>query len=293
MDTLPSRFNLIGAGRVGQTLARRWHEAGVFQLGGVVTRRADRAAKAAAFIGAGQPSTLAQLPAASVTLIATDDGRLAEVAAVLAATRADWQGCTVFHVSGALPAAVLLPLQARGAAIASAHPAMSFADPAHAVGQFDGTPVALEGDAAACALLHSAFAAIGGQPFALAAGAKTHYHAALSMASNYLVTLTALAESTLGEAGLSPVEARALLAPLMRQSLDNALTLSPAVALTGPIVRGDAQTVAAHLAALLEPTRSLYRALGRATLTLAADSPYPAERAAVATVLEAVYDLRD
>ena len=113
------------------------------------------------------------------------------------------------------------------------------------------------------------------------------------MASNYLVTLTALAESTLGEAGLSPVEARALLAPLMRQSLDNALTLSPAVALTGPIVRGDAQTVAAHLAALLEPTRSLYRALGRATLTLAADSPYPAERAAVATVLEAVYDLRD
>lgn len=101
-----------------------------------------------------------------------------------------------------------------------------------------GMPVALEGDVQACARIHALFARVGAQPFSLAAGSKAAYHAALAMASNYLVTLVELASQTLRQAGVATDACPALLAPLMRQSLDNALNMGPLAALTGhPVLR--------------------------------------------------------
>ncbi|WP_284209310.1 DUF2520 domain-containing protein, partial [Chitiniphilus shinanonensis] len=113
--------------------------------------------------------------------------------------------------------------------------------------------------------------ALGGQPFRLAPGGKAAYHAATVVASNYLVTLAALAQQLAAQAGLDTDAASAVLGPLMRQTLDNVLALGPAAALTGPIARGDAQTVARHLAAIDDPLlEAAYRTLGLATLPLAA-----------------------
>ena len=273
-------LNAVGAGRVGRSLARLWQQAGVVRLGGVCARRADSAADAVAFIGAGQALALDAMPPAALWLLAVPDSELAAVAGALA-DRID--SGTAFHASGALTASVLAPLAARGLATASAHPALSFAEPARAVREFAGTPVALEGDAAACQTLSALFAAIGGAPFPLAAAAKPGYHAACAIASNYAVVLADLALRTAQRAGLDAATARAVLAPLAGQSLANAFTLGPAAALTGPVARGDAATVALHLAGLdqVPADADAYRALGRLALQLAAPGLEPARIAAV------------
>ncbi|AOY01122.1 Rossmann-like and DUF2520 domain-containing protein [Jeongeupia sp. USM3] len=263
------RLNLIGGGRLGRTLARAWRDAGAVAVGAIVCRSIASADAAAGFIGAGEPrDALAGLPPAALWLIATGDGDIAPVAAALAAQDVVRDGDLVFHASGALDAAVLAPLAARGALTGSLHPALSFADPARALGRLAGTPCAIDGDAPAT--LGALAQAFGGRPFTLADGGKAAYHAAMVTGSNYLVALVALAQRLAAQAGIAPDDALAVLGPLMRQTLDNALELGPVAALTGPIARGDAGTVARHLAVIDEqPARDAYLALGRATLPLA------------------------
>ncbi|GAA5786868.1 Rossmann-like and DUF2520 domain-containing protein [Chitiniphilus shinanonensis] len=266
------RLNLIGAGRLGRTLARAWRDAGHCEIGAVLCRDAAHARAAVAFIGAGQPTTtLNDLPVAELWLIATPDGAIAQVAAALAQVAGPRADDLVFHASGALDAAVLAPLADRGAVCGSLHPALSFADPQRALAALPGTACALEGAAAALPRLEALARALGGQPFRLAPGGKAAYHAATVVASNYLVTLAALAQQLAAQAGLDTDAASAVLGPLMRQTLDNVLALGPAAALTGPIARGDAQTVARHLAAIDDPLlEAAYRTLGLATLPLTA-----------------------
>jgi len=266
------KINLIGPGRLGQSLSRLAVDSGQYQIGGVLVRSASSAAKALDFIGAGQVCLqLTDFPAADLWLLAVPDSSIAEVAQQLAAAKVVKTGDVVFHASGALEAKILAPVQAQGAFIASLHPAFSFADSARAVATFAGTLCAIEGDAAACEMLNSFAHAIGGVPFALAEGGKVAYHAALSMAANYLVTLADLSLQTAHQAGIAPEMANRLVLGLMQQTLSNVQALGPAAALTGPIVRGDAATVAQHLAVLPASHQTAYRAMGLATVALAGE----------------------
>lgn len=275
-------LNIIGPGRVGLALASLWLTAGTVTLAGVAGRTPAAADAAVEWLGAGRSATLSTLPLADLTLIAVPDGAIAEVAARWAQA-GPARGGIVFHASGALGSAVLAPLRDAGMQLASAHPARSFPAGRAAV-DFPGTPVALEGDAAALAVLERLFAAIGGQTFTLTAAAKPAYHAACAIASNYAVVLADLCLRVAGDAGLPEVASRAVLAPLAQQSLANAFALGPAAALTGPVARGDAATVAAHLAVLARPLdASAYRALGRLALALA--DVDEARRSAVSEVL--------
>jgi predicted short-subunit dehydrogenase-like oxidoreductase (DUF2520 family) len=120
-----------------------------------------------------------------------------------------------------------------------------------------------------CRLLQDFAAAIGARPFALAPGGKAAYHAALSVASNYLVTLTDIARQLALQGGVDEALLSALLGPLMQGSLANALSMGTQQALTGPIVRGDAATVARHLAVLPPDLQPVYRTLGERTVALA------------------------
>lgn len=270
--SIPPLLNLIGPGKVGLSLAQAWLRGKAIRLGSVLASQPAHARAAVAWLGAGQPvSSLTELAAAELTLIATPDGQIAQLAEQLAATGALPSGSGVWHASGALAADQLAALTANNIRTASAHPVMSFADPERAQASLPGMPVALEGDASLCQQLAQLFDQLGARPFTLAPGAKAGYHAALSMASNYLITLVELASQTLQQAGVAADACPDLLAPLMRHSLDNALSMGPASALTGPIARGDAATVAAHLAVLDQPAcRQAYIALGHATLALAA-----------------------
>lgn len=243
MAALPT-LNLVGAGRVGQTLGHLWQAQGVLQVQDVLTTSPASARAAAAFIGAGRAvDTLAAMRAADYWFIAVPDRQIAASAAALAQARPAWPPATVFHASGALPAAELAPLQALGWRSASAHCILSFASPAAAVQQFAGTPCALEGQAPALAALRPLLGAIGAHCFTVAAEQKLLYHAAAVFGTNFLPVLQATAESLWQHSGVPPELLPRLRATLLRHAVDNVLALGPAGALTGPAARGDSALV--------------------------------------------------
>jgi predicted short-subunit dehydrogenase-like oxidoreductase (DUF2520 family) len=111
--------------------------------------------------------------------------------------------------------------------------------------------------------------ALGMRPFEIADEHRAAYHAAASVASNFLVTLEAAAERIAGEAGLAPDDARALLAPLVRTTVENWAAHGPERALTGPVARGDDATVARQRAAVPEALLPLFDELVAQTRELA------------------------
>jgi predicted short-subunit dehydrogenase-like oxidoreductase (DUF2520 family) len=269
--TVPS-LNLIGAGHVGRTLGRLFAAGGVFALQDVLTRAPASARAAVDFIGAGRAlDGIEQLQPAEVWMLAVADDQIGQVAATLADTGlAD--GAIVFHCSGAKASTELAPLAARGAYVASVHPVRSFADPEAVARDFNGTFCGVEGDAGALALLIPAFERIGARIVPIDAAAKTVYHAASVFASNYLVTVLDAALRAYQAAGIPPEVARELARPLAGETLANVLRLGPERALSGPIARGDAATVARQQDAVDAwdaPTGQLYKTLAGATWDLA------------------------
>jgi predicted short-subunit dehydrogenase-like oxidoreductase (DUF2520 family) len=264
-------LNIVGAGHVGRALGRLFAARGVFAVQDVLTRAKASAQAAVDFIGAGRAvDGIAAMRPAAVWMLAVSDDRIADVAQQLAA-QCDVRG-VVFHCSGAKASAELASLRAAGAFVASVHPVRSFADPQQVADAFDGTFCGVEGDADALALLNPAFAAIGARTVAIDAAAKTVYHAASVFASNYLVTVLDAALRAYQAAGIPADVARELARPLAAETLSNVFRLGPETALSGPIARGDAATVARQQAAIdawHPPTGALYEALASATWDLA------------------------
>ena len=278
-------LNIIGAGRLGQTLAHLWHAHAVFNIGAVCTRSVASAQAAVAFIQAGSPHVfnslnnlndlnhLNDLPPADVWLLACPDDQLQACCEALAASGALQNEPVVLHCSGALTsAAVLSSAMDRGAQVASVHPIKSFARPEWAVQDFAGTFCGVEGDAAALAVLWPAFAAIGAQCFTIKPEAKTLYHAASVIACNYLVALQELSIQTFAQAGVAREQAMAILQPIVSGTVANVFQMGTRAALTGPIARGDVAVVAKQLQAVREwraDYAALYQGLGTVTLDLA------------------------
>lgn len=249
MNTAPRRstptLNIIGAGKVGRTLGRLWQDAGVFTLGDVAARSAASARAAVAFIGAGRAThSLTGLAPADVYLLSVPDREIAATARIIAAQPGLPEKAIAVHCSGALASQELAALGALGWRVASAHPALSFADPERAVAQFSGCLCGLEGDSEARALLGGVFTGIGARCFELAAEHKLLYHAGSVFASNFTTVLLDVALRAYRESGLDDATAMALLEPLVRNAIDNSLRLGPAAALTGPAARGDTELVA-------------------------------------------------
>ena len=241
-------FNVIGCGRVGQTLAALLHQQGQVEVQDLYSRSFRSAKQAAQFVGAGQPvADLADMRAADVWLLSVPDAQVAAAAQSLAeALGTKLAGAIVFHSSGFLSAAVLQSLQALGCHVASAHPVLNFASPDTGVHQFAGTPCGLEGDAKALAWLHTALTAIGGRCFEIASADKPLYHAAAVFSSNFTVVLQGIAQDAWRSAGVPPELLRPLTEALLKSTVDNVLAMDPAQALTGPAARGDTALVQAQ-----------------------------------------------
>lgn len=267
---MTSTLNIIGAGHVGRVLGKLL--SGRFAVQDVLTRSAASAQEAVAFMGAGGAVlSLESMRPADVWLLAVNDDQIAPVCARLAAGRT-LDGAVVFHCSGAKSSAELAQAQSSGAAVASVHPIRSFADPVRVAAHFAGTFCGIEGDERALAQLTPALEAIGARPVAIEASAKTVYHAASVFASNYLVTLLDAALRAYQAAGIPAEVARELARPLASESMANVFRIGPEAALSGPIARGDMETVARQQQALNEwdePTGRLYQALVLATTDLA------------------------
>lgn len=275
LNTLP-RLNIIGAGKLGRTLARLFSDAGLVTIGDIYNRNSEHSHSAQAFIGAGRVITnLEQLSnkPAQLWMLATPDDVIGDCATQLAELAGiSWQKTTVFHSSGLKTSTELSALQKLGSSIASAHPAHSFANPERSLTSFVSTVCTLEGDEQAITTLGSLLNAIGGQTTTIEPEAKPLYHAATVMASNYLVALLGASETLIEKAGIEKPLASAVLSPLMRQSLENGLAEGAINALTGPIPRGDINTLQAHLKAIEQRApdlRSTYTSMGTQALKLA------------------------
>lgn len=269
---MPVTLNIVGAGHVGRTLGRLFAVHGAFDVQDVLTRSLDSAQEAVAFIGAGRAlADLADLRPARAWMLAVGDDAIAPTCAALAEAGL-LKDAVVFHCSGAKSSGELQAAIDAGALVASVHPVRSFADPEGVARAFAGTWCGVEGDAAALALLTPAFEAIGARLVPIDAAAKTVYHAASVFASNYLVTVLDAALRAYVAAGVPEQVARELAQPLASESLANVFRLGPAVALSGPVARGDLATVARQQAAVSNwdaPTGRLYDALVEATTALA------------------------
>lgn len=266
-------LNVIGPGRVGRTLAALWHRTGVFIVQDVCATTAEGARSAVAFIGGGHAVAAARhMRAAGVWMVATPDRLIASVAGELAASQALGPGDVVFHCSGALTSRELGAAATCGACVASVHPLKTFADPADAVSTFSGTHCAAEGDAPALAVLEPAFVAIGGQVAMIDPQFKTAYHAASVIVCNDLTALMEAGLRCYEKAGLDRGRARAMMEPLVRETLDNVFRKGTVAALTGPVSRGDGEVVARQLEALAQwdpRIAAIYRSLGAVAVELA------------------------
>jgi predicted short-subunit dehydrogenase-like oxidoreductase (DUF2520 family) len=205
-------------------------------------------------------------------MITTPDKEIVASNDKLAAARAVRRGDVVFHCSGSLPSSELTSVVALGAHVASVHPLKSFADEHVAARTFEGTYCAAEGDRAALDVLVPAFEAIGGRVSEIEPQYKTIYHAASVIVCNDLAALLEIGLRCYERAGLERDTATRMMEPLVRETLDNVLSIGTARALTGPIARGDDEVVRRHLAALdtwNERIAAIYRDLGAVALALA------------------------
>ena len=229
-------LNIIGAGRVGKTLARLWQQGGICHVHDILTRSQPSAQEAVAFIGAGRAvASLADMRDADLWMLAVPDSAIAATAQQLAGlARQRGMGATAFHCSGALAADELAPLAALHWPVASAHCILSFASPAAALAQFAGTPCGLEGDGAALATLQPAFQAVGAECFTLTADNKLLYHAAAVFATNFLPVLQAMAQQLWRDTGMPEHVLPRLQTTLLNNAVQNIQALGAVGALTGP-----------------------------------------------------------
>ena len=274
-------LNIVGAGRVGRTLARLWHGAGVFAIQDVINVTRESAERAVVFIGAGRSQDeVALLRPAPVWLIGVQDSAIQPTAERLAVHGVVGNGDIVFHCSGSLGARALSALGARGARTASVHPVKSFVAPLETPAAFAGTWCALEGDPAALAELEPALEAIDARVQLIDAANKLLYHAASVFSGNYLSALMEVALRSIEASGVERETGLELLEPLVRGTLDNVFRHGPASALTGPIARGDHQLVARQLAAVTswnDDYGRLYRELGYLARELAEEKGHVSE----------------
>ena len=263
------RIGIVGAGHAGTALGVAFSRAG-WPITAVASRDAGRRAGFCRLVPSAAAFDRAQTLPDHVDLVflTVPDDALPSVAGQLRL----YGGQGIAHTSGALPAAVLAPALGAGAAAASFHPLVAFADLDRSVEALHGATIALEGDEALLSLLSRLAVDVGAQPVRLPPGGKPAYHAAAMLAAGgFIGLLDAIAELGRG-AGLDERGALAIYGPLIRQSLANAESLGISAALTGPLLRGDAGTVRAHLDAMrrLAPgAEDLYRAAARREVTLA------------------------
>lgn len=259
-------LGFIGSGRVAGTLARLLHAQGV-KIAAVWNRTPDRAAALADSVGAevfAAPGDV--LAACDIAFITTADDAIGEMAHTLAGTGKPGRAAVV-HTSGARGADVLGPLAALGVSVGAFHPAYPFAS--DAMPTLAGATFALESqDPSLMRQLRMLVGCLGGQTLVLQPADRPRYHAALVMTSNYTVALYAAGQRLLASLGADPAAADSALLALLDATAANIRARGIPGALTGPLLRADLGTVAAHLDALA-PDPDLHRAyLALAQLTL-------------------------
>ena len=241
------RVGVVGAGRAGTALAvalgRAGHE--IVAASAVSDSSISRLRQRLPGTPVRQPAEV--VAAADLVLLTVPDDVLPGLVAGLAATGAALEGRLVAHASGRHGLAVLDPAVRAGALPLALHPVMTFTGRPDDIDKLTGISFGITAPEPLRTVAEALVLEMGGEPVFIAEEHRDLYHAALATASNYLVTLVVQATDLLREAGVA--DPARMLGPLLGAALDNALRLGDP-ALTGPVARGDADTVASHIAAL-------------------------------------------
>lgn len=259
---------LIGAGNLASVLGSALRAAG-YSIESVAFRSAASSQKRAMALAKRLASRAVRLeqagPAADIIWLCHTDDALSETTRQLA-RKPGWRGKIVFHSSGALSSDVLAPLKRAGARTASLHPMMTFVPGTSP--RLRGVPFAVEGDRQAVAVARQIARALGAEIFSIRKDSKVLYHALGSFSSPLVVATLATAERVGRAAGLSRAQTRKTMGPILQQTLKNYLERGAAAAFSGPIKRGDLETIRQHLRALrsVPAVRDVYRSLVKSAL---------------------------
>jgi predicted short-subunit dehydrogenase-like oxidoreductase (DUF2520 family) len=261
-------ITLIGAGNLAQALGPALKAAG-YRVEFIAARETASSRRRAAMLAGTLEARTQSLndagPSSDILWICHTDDALAGTARSLA-RKPGWAGKVVLHSSGALTSDVLSPLKRKGASTASLHPMMTFVP--GATPRMQEVPFAVEGDSHAVSVARRIVRDMGAESFAIKKAAKPLYHALGSFSSPLIVAALVTAERVGRGAGLTASQTRRVMAPILRQTMKNYVERGAAAAFSGPIKRGDINTVLRHLKELkrVPGASEVYRALVKSAL---------------------------
>ena len=261
------KIGFYGAGRVGCTLGRYFREHGL-SVTGFYSRDPGHAEEAAQLTGTSRYETLESLLSENDVLFLTvSDKAIAAVVHQLTDMGEDLlKGKLLCHTSGAISSAVFSGTGAFGYSI---HPLLAISNKENSYRDLPQAYFTVEGDAAYLQYWLDLLSGIGLSVKAISADEKVRYHAAAVMASNLVCGLYDMASGELVKCGFTKTEAEQALKGLFLENAKGIVKNGVTAQLTGPLERGDAETVTGHLAALDEDTRNIYRLLSGKVLDVA------------------------
>lgn len=238
------RVNLVGAGRVGQTLLGLLRLLPEYSVQDVLSRRLTSAQDAIQFAGTGRAvERYTELRSADLWILAVPDSQISitatEIADVFKGRDVGDPPPVAFHCSGFFAADQMTPLNRLGWRLASVHPVLTFTDPATASQQFVGTFCGIEGEEPALVSIEQLLRRLGAIPFHIKSENKSLYHAAAVISNNFTVVLQAIAREVWAAAGVPDDIAKQLNTTLLKATYENVAAFGPLGALTGPAFRGD------------------------------------------------------
>jgi len=247
-------ISIVGAGALGTALLVNLYEKR-YVIDEIVARKKRLAAVITRILpgskgfSAGLVTPARARLTAQVIWICVRDIEIRECAKSFA-DRTDWRGRIALHSSGALTSDELSALRVRGAAVASVHPMMTFVSGSQP--RLEGIWFAIEGDARARRVAERIVAGLGGRSFTISKSKKPLYHAFGAFVSPLIIAHLALAERLGTAAGVPRSRVQSVMRPILEQTLANYARLGSAGALSGPLARGDVETIRRNLKALMK-----------------------------------------
>ena len=245
-DSPPARLavGVVGAGRAGTAMAVALSRAGhrVVAASAVSQASLDRVHRSLPGVPVLRPERV--VADADLVLLTVPDDVLPGLVSGLVTTEVPMAGRLILHASGRHGLAVLDPAVRQGALPLAVHPVMTFTGRPDDAEKMTGISFGVTAPEPLRPVAEALVVEMGGEPVFIAEDKRGIYHAALVNAANHLITLVAQSADLLREAGVA--DPARMLGPLLGAALENVLLLGDA-ALTGPVARGDAETVAAHV----------------------------------------------
>ena len=268
---MTERVLIIGAGQVGRGLFRAFRASGVEVLG-------LHGRRPAAYTTSSGPIPIA-IANANAVIIAVRDDQIDDAIAELLAERGSGSrgrlasGTVVIHTSGGAEPELMRRLPEVGLSGGTFHPLVPFANPDRAPELLKRAWIGIDGDDQARATSRRLAGHLGARTLDIPAGGKAMYHAAAVMSSNFPVVLAVIATEMLTSLGIPERSAQQAVHSLMEGAVSNIADTPPGQALTGPVMRGESETIMRHLGALRNDpeARAVYKRMSLTALDIAAD----------------------